>query len=418
MSFLTSLTRAWLTRSLRPFCFTNEYDQHLDYADTPDLGIYIHIPFCRSLCDFCPYCKEVYCEETARAYVEALKKEIALVGERGGRRKKITTLYFGGGTPALVADDLKGIIDTVEKYFSVTEGIGVELHPADVTEEKLGLLKKAGVTRISIGIQSFGEEYLKLLGRGEHDYRRMFAALRAVPFETVAMDFIFGLPGQTIESIKSDIETAFANGANHIALYPFIDFTYTRRSFEKMPEAQKKKLMGEIAEYCGRRGYVRDSIWTFGKPDTRKYSSMTRDNFLGFGCSATTLLKDRFKINTFSITDYIGRVNGGVLPTALTLKFTRRQRMVYYLFWTAYTMAVDAGAFERFFEEKLERCYGAELLAARIFGLVRKEGRTYRMTVRGAYYYHYFENYYTLSYIDQMWNLMRVRAFPDELVIA
>jgi oxygen-independent coproporphyrinogen-3 oxidase len=65
MSFLTFLTRAWLTRSLRPFHFTNEYDQHLDYADTPDLGIYIHIPFCRSLCDFCPYCKEVYRAETA-----------------------------------------------------------------------------------------------------------------------------------------------------------------------------------------------------------------------------------------------------------------------------------------------------------------------------------------------------------------
>lgn len=418
MSFLTFLTRAWLTRSLQPFHFTNEYDRNLAYADTPGLGIYVHIPFCRSICDYCPYCKELYREETAEAYVEALKKEIALVGEHGGRRKQVTTLYFGGGTPALIAGDLKGIIDTVGKYFSITDGIGVEVHPADVTEDKLRLMKEAGVTKISIGVQSFGEEYLKLLGRGEHDYGRMFAALNAVPFETVAMDFIFGLPGQTIESIKSDIETAFANGANHIALYPFIDFTYTRRSFDKMPEGQKKRLMGEIAEYCSRQGYVRDSIWTFGKPGTKKYSSMTRDNFLGFGCSATTLLCDQFKVNTFSIPDYIGRVNGGTIPTALTLKFTRRQRMVYYLFWTAYTMTVDTGAFERFFGEKLERCYGAELMAARVTGLVEKEGHTYRMTTRGAYYYHYFENYYTLSYIDQMWNLMRARAFPDELVIS
>jgi oxygen-independent coproporphyrinogen-3 oxidase len=245
MSFLTSLTRAWLTRSLRPFALQMNMISIWTMPIPRPGHLYPH-PLLPEFVRFLPLLQGGILRGNGKSLCGGLKKEIALVGERGGRRKKITTLYFGGGTPALVAGDLKGIIGTVEKYFSVTEGIGVELHPADVTEEKLGLLKKAGVTRISIGIQSFGEEYLELLGRGEHDYGKMFAALRAVPFETVAMDFIFGLPGQTIESIKSDIETAFANGANHIALYPFIDFTYTRRSFEKMLEAQKKKLMAKL----------------------------------------------------------------------------------------------------------------------------------------------------------------------------
>ena len=417
MSFITSLTRIWLTRSFLPFRFISEYDPHPIYADAQNMGLYIHIPFCRSLCNFCPYCKVVYRKSLAQAYVEALKKEIVLVGNSSPVRKRVTTLYFGGGSPALVVGEIKGIIETVQQYFEITEGIGLELHPADVTAENLRTLEEGGITRISIGVQSFGEEYLALLGRREHDYKNMFAALKAVPFETVAMDFIFALPGQTIESVRKDIDTAFANGANHIAMYPFIDFTYTDRKFENMPEAQKKKLLTEITEYCQQQGYIRDSIWTFAKPGTKKYSSMTRDNFLGFGCSATTLLTDQFKINTFSIQEYIDRINCNTIPTALTLKFTPRQRMLYYMFWAAYTTVVDPKSFQMFFGKRLEHCYGFELLLVRLLGFATMKDGKYVMTPRGAYYYHYYENYFTLSYIDQMWNLMRTKAFPAELVI-
>ena len=176
----------------------------------------------------------------------------------------------------MLADEIGGIIETVGKYFEITEGIGLELHPCDVTEETLRTLQKAGVTRISIGIQSFSDEYLEILGRGKLDDQHMFRELRSVPFETVSMDFIFALPGQTFESVKQDIDTAFSNGANHIAIYPFIDFTYTKRKFEKMSEAVKKRLLADITEYCDRQGYVRDSIWTFAKSGVKKYSSMRR----------------------------------------------------------------------------------------------------------------------------------------------
>lgn len=417
MSYLTSLTRIWLTRTVQPFHFTNRCDAVLPYADTEGLGLYIHIPFCRTLCAFCPYCKTVYDPALAAEYVQALKREIAMVGSQSPTRKKVTSLYFGGGTPALLAGEIPGIMDTVRRYFELTEGVGLELHPLDVTVETLQTLKAAGVTRISIGIQSFSDQYLEILGRGKENWEPMFAALRAVSFETVSMDFIFALPGQTLESLRKDIETAFAGGANHVAIYPLIDFSYTSRKFPKMPEAEKKQLLADLTEYCAGQGYVRESIWTYAKPGTPNYSSMTRENFLGFGCSATTLLPDQFKINTFSIPDYIARVDAAALPTALTLQFTLRQRMVYYLFWTAYTTQVDGEAFAAFFGKKLERCYGAELLLARLLGFAHKNGKRYQMTQKGAYYYHYFENYYTLSYIDQMWNLMRIQPFPPELII-
>jgi oxygen-independent coproporphyrinogen-3 oxidase len=245
----------------------------------------------------------------------------------------------------------------------------------------------------------------------------MFKALEKVPFETVSMDFIFGLPNQTIELLKKDIESAFNNGANHFAIYPFIDFTFTDRKFIKMTNEEKKGLLYEIVDYCNEQGYVRDSIWTFSKHGTSKYSSMTRDNFLGFGCSATTLLEDQFKINTFDLQEYQNRIVSGNLPTALKLNFSRRQRMIYYLFWTAYTMRVNSMDFESFFGESLEKNYGFELWLARILGFVKKEDNQYVMTTKGSYYYYYYENFYTLSYIDKMWHLMKNEPFPKELII-
>ena len=293
--------------------------------------------------------------------------------------------------------------------------MGLELHPDNVTVPVLQQLKAAGVTKISIGIQSFGEKFQSVLGRRPVDAAKLAAALRAVPFETVSMDFIFALPGQTFPDLRRDIDTAFAIGANHVAIYPFIDFTFTSSRVKAMPDRQKHFLLDAVTRYCLGKGYVRSSIWTFGRSEDANYSSMTRDNFLGFGCSATTLLRDQFKINTFSVEEYCGRVAAGRLPTSLTLRFTPRQRMVYYLFWTAYSTRVDPAAFERFFGVPLERMYGAELRLAEALGFVARQGGQYAMTLKGAFYYHYYENFYTLAYIDKMWGILRKEAFPDKI---
>lgn len=419
MRLLTDLTRMWLTRSTKKFTFKNEYDNALAYTDCERLGLYVHIPFCKKICNFCPYCKTVYEEEVCEKYVQSLIKEIRLVGEQNlqktGEKKVTTSLYFGGGTPALIAHRLKEIIDTLQQYFVITEGIGVELHPDNVTVETLKTLKEAGVTKISIGIQSFQEKYQTVLGRKAVDAASIAKALKEVPFETVSMDFIFALPSQTFEDIKADIDTAFANGANHIAVYPFIDFTFTNSEVPVMKKREKRRLLDALTCYCQEKGYKRDSIWTFSSVQEAKYSSMTRDNFLGFGCSATTLLKDQFKINTFSVAEYCKRVDEGNLPTSLTLRFTQRQRMVYYLFWTAYSTKVSEKAFEDFFGVPLKKAYGFELFLAKMLGFVKKRDGMYEMTLKGAFYYHHYENFYTLAYIDKMWGIMRKQAFPEKI---
>ena len=412
---LTTLTRMWLTRSVRPFTFRPEYDQVLPYGNCQRLGLYVHIPFCRSLCGFCPYCKVPYDAALCDRYIDALLREIRLVGESGGGRKRVTSLYFGGGTPALAAGRLGEIVGELEKYFDITEGIGVELHPDDVVPEVLETLRAAGVTRISIGIQSFQPKFQQLLGRAPVDGAALARALVTVPFQTVSMDFIFALPGQTFEDLRRDVDAAFARGANHVAIYPFIDFTFTASRLPAMRKGEKRRLLDRITAYCGEKGYRRDSIWTFAAAPEAGYSSMTREHFLGFGCSAVTLLRDQFKINTFSVEAYCGRVGEGRLPTALTLRFTRRQRMVYYLFWEAYSTRVSARAFAETFGVPLERMYGLELRLARALGLVRCRDGVYTMTPKGAFYYHHYENDYTLAYIDKMWGILRREAFPKRL---
>ena len=405
----------WLTRTTKPFTFKNEYDQILPFAECENLGLYVHIPFCKSICNFCPYCKVRYSAELCDRYIDSLIQEIHLVGNQNAERKNVTSLYFGGGTPAFAAHRIKEIVDALDDHFIITEGIGLELHPDNVNIEVLQALKNAGVTKISIGIQSFCDKYQKILGRKEIDTTAMMSALAAVPFETVSMDFIFALPGQTYDDLKSDIDKAFSLGANHIAIYPFIDFTFTESPVAAMPKKEKRELLDAITQYCLGKGYSRSSIWTFSSEPDANYSSMTRDNFLGFGCSATSLFKGQFKINTFDVESYCERIRSGNLATSLTIRFTKRQRMIYWLFWTAYSTRVNARDFEKFFGMSLKKMYGFELWVAKRLGFIKEHDGIYEMTLKGAFYYHYYENFYTLSYIDKMWRIMRKEAFPEQI---
>ena len=303
----------------------------------------------------------------------------------------------------------------MEEHFVITEGIGIELHPDNVNTSVLETLKQAKVSKISIGIQSFQDKYQKVLQRRKFDIEALSKALKAVEFETVSMDFIFALPTQTFEDLKNDIDMAFDNGANHIAIYPLIDFTFTKSTVPIMPKKEKRKLLDKITKYCLSKGYERNSIWTFSSVKNASYSSMTRDNFFGFGCSATSLFKKQFKINTFSVEEYCKRIDANILPTALTNRFVKRQRMVYYLFWKLYSTRLDPKEFEEFFDVPLNKVYGLEFWLLRVLGFLVKDDTGYEMTLKGAFYYHYYENFYTLSYIDKMWGLMRKEAFPGRM---
>lgn len=414
---LTALLRVFLTRSLKPFVFRGTYDNKLDFAALHDLGLYVHIPFCRSLCSFCPYCKVIYDAATARQYKTALLKEIDLVCRELKEKKQTTSLYFGGGTPALMIDDLAEIIQKLKQYFIINGGIGLELHPDDISAANLKKLKRAGVTMVSVGIQSFHDPCLQKLGRSGKDFKDKLKLVQSFQFDVVDVDLIFAIPGQTDKILASDVQTAFECGATQLSTYPFIDFTFANNSYKPLPEKEKKRMLRSLTSLSAKIGANRTSVWTFAKKDTRKYSSVTRDTFLGFGVSATTLLKKTFKINTFSISDYIKRIDADCLPTSLTLSFTKRQRAVYYLFWSAYSLNIDPFKFENLIGTPLKKLYGFELWLAKKLGLMKRTGGKYLLTDKGAYLYHYIEQAYTTAYIDKMWNSSRKISFPDKIVL-
>jgi oxygen-independent coproporphyrinogen-3 oxidase len=382
-----------------------------------NLGLYVHIPFCSALCDFCPYFRIKYDETIALEYTNALLREIDLVCSAQKEKKAVTSLYFGGGTPALVLLGLQKIIFKLEEYFYIKDGIGVELHPDDICENTLNVLKVAGVNMISIGVQSFDDNCLNALGRKNGCFAKKIELVRAYGFSVIDVDLIFGIPGQTEAGLINDIESAFKCGATQVSTYPFIDFTFANNTYKPVPEKNKKKMLAAIAKYAAMNDIERTSVWTFAKKGTGKYSSVTRENFLGFGASAATLSGDTFKINTFSISDYMLRVNKNRLPTSLALEFSKRQRACYFLFWACYSMQINTAAFNEITGEKLEKMYGAELLFCRLFGLLKREKDEYRLTEKGAYLYHKIEQAYTAAYIDKSWNILRLQAFPDKIIL-
>jgi menaquinone C8-methyltransferase len=414
---LTSLLRVWLTRSFKPFTFRGGVSDWPKIDDLQSPGLYVHIPFCRSICFFCPYYKTTYSEKQAEAYLSGLLEEIELTGSSLKEKKNVSSLYFGGGTPALMSGSLKTIIDKINNYFEIEEGIGIELHPADLEERTLTDLKEAGINMVSIGIQSFSENSLKALGREQADIIGRMNRLRKFAFDVIDVDLIFALPDQSVEQLLDDMNTAFACGATQVSTYPFIDFGLPAKGCKPQPEKVKKKMLKAISNYCNDKRITRTSVWTFALEGTEKYSSVTRESFIGFGASAATLLINEFRLNTFSVDAYIDRLKNSKTPTTLKLSFTSRQRAAYHLFWSTYGLKINPETFRELSGLSLIDMYGLELWLAVKAGLLKREKKAYSLTEKGAYLYHIIEQAYTDAYISKMWKEAADEPFPAEVVL-
>ena len=393
---------------------TDKLDYKLTF-DTDELGLYIHIPFCFTLCSFCPYNRIKYDKSLIEPFKEALLNEINMVGSLFQSKKTITSVYFGGGTPALMLEELGEIMASLKKNFKINRNIGIELHPKDITTVSLHKLKNIGFDMVSIGIQSFQRECLHSLGREYIDGAEKVKLAKQAGFKTIDVDLIFGIVNQNEENLRNDFLTAFASGATQVSTYPFIEFSYVNNKSKPLGKQDKKQLF-ECLEKVGKEiDCERTAVWTFAKRNTLGYSSITRDAFIGFGPSATSLTKEFFKINTFSIDEYIKCVNNGKIPTALTMKFSERTRALYWLFWNAYTLRLDNDKFKKLFNVNIEKKFKFEISIALLFGLLSREGDSYQLTKRGTYLYHLIEQQYTNQYIDKTWGIARQNAWPKKI---
>lgn len=413
---ITTILRIFLTRSFKPFVFKGGIEEIPD-LDVNNLGMYIHIPFCKELCSFCPYYKVKYDRKLVRDFTGSLLKEIELVAGSEKDRIRLSSIYFGGGSPALAAEYLPGILSKIRSLFNISGSIGIELHPQDINKKLLYDLRNTGFDMVSIGVQSFNKRNLLTLGREIINTEEKVRMAARAGFIVVDTDLIFGIPGQTPDDIAEDFKVAANCGATQISTYPFIEFSYSSIKHKPADRKMQKKMLGRLTEISGKAGFKRGSVWTFLKKGSRPYSSITRDNYIGLGPSAATLTRELFKINTFSVSQYNMYLSEGRLPTALTLRFDDRRRALYWLFWSSYNLQLDQESFRELMGYDLESIFGFELLLGQRLGLFRKNKKGYRVTEKGTGLYHMVEQVYTHQYIDKTWRISREDPWPRKLVL-
>ncbi len=419
---LTHLLRIALNRSLKPFVFTRppvQYGiEHRKFEFSSNkIGIYIHIPFCRKICDFCPYNKMLYSRSNMERFIEGLITEIHMYAPGLPEDAEIPSIYFGGGTPSTAVHHIHRILEALRDHIVLPWKIAVELHPDDINKTVLDALKQAGVSMVSLGVQSFSPKCLQAIGREPIELEKKFALMEKYNFSVVDVDLIFSIPGQDEHSLENDFRKAVELGASQISTYPFIAFSYTGKKYRQPKPWTQRKLLDSLIETAEKLYFERTSIWTFAKKGSSRYSSITRDNVLGFGPSATSLLKDKFTINSFSLDEYLGSIRSGESPRALELNFKARTRMLYWLFWNSYNLTISSEAFEQMFKLSIVAVFGRELKAARFLGLVQKQGLDYLLTRRGALLFHRVEQLYTHQYIDKTWKICSASARPERIVL-
>ena len=295
-----------------------------------ELGIYIHIPFCKKkcyYCDFISYCNE---EEYIEKYIDAIIKEIEF-RENQMLERNITTIYIGGGTPSFIEAQY---ISKILKKLNINNNqeITIEVNPGTVTEQKLEEYKNIGINRISIGLQETHNNLLKQIGRIHtyEEFLKTYEMVRKVGFKNVNVDLIIGLPNQSIQDIKENLERIRELNPEHISIYSLIVEEETVLS--KKIESGEERLPNEELErnmywYVKNKlelyGYKHYEISNFAKPGYESKHNMncwSQKEYIGFGVAAHSYLNlERFS-NINNLTEYIKNIENNNMDENVVLQ--------------------------------------------------------------------------------------------------
>ena len=390
----------------------------------PSAGIYVHVPFCKNLCPYCPYNRWEYENRQYARFEEAIKIEISNARSQTAVGH-IPSLYIGGGTPTVDPDGLLRILSHVRSEFGQLDSTCVELHPSWMPLETLKKLKEGGVNAVSIGAQSFHDRHLQKIGRSNHAAETRQAVANAVKteFETINVDILFALPDETADEVRRDAETAIECGANQISAYPLFGFPYSE-SGKNVGSTQvrrpggrlMRRMLSVIDEVAESHGFRRCAVWSWIKPGAEKFSSASRHVYLGFGPGAASMTGREFFINTFPIDSYVESVHGEG-PTALCMPMDEYREMAYWIYWRLYEMKVGSSDFNALFHKNLSTQVGYLFLLPRVLGLRRKNDNGYEVTGRGAYWIHRLQNEFSLDYIAKTWGLCRSNPWPETVIL-
>ncbi|NIA23216.1 MAG: radical SAM protein, partial [Proteobacteria bacterium] len=218
---LGSRIRKHLVDEKQDFTFYSAKEKEIKLPISDKTDLYIHIPFCKSMCPYCPYNRIKYDKKKVDPYVKALLNEIEIYGKRMGR-VRIGSVYIGGGTPTNLIDELAVILKKIKGTFAVEGNISLETSVYDITEYNVKMLKKMGVEQISIGVQSFDDRFLRFLGRNYNtsDIVPAINRVKSAKFKSLNIDLMFALPGQRLSDVIGDLEKAVELGIDQITVYP------------------------------------------------------------------------------------------------------------------------------------------------------------------------------------------------------
>ena len=281
-------------------------------------GIYIHIPFCNSKCAYCNFFS-LASKSKIDDYVETLKKEIIVRNQYLGG-EEVRTIYFGGGTPSLLSlRHIEDILELLHKNYNIISNpeITLEVNPDTIDKEKMISLKKLGINRISVGIQSFNDEDLKYLDR-HHDSRHALQViddLKSVDFDKLTLDLIYGIPTLTETSWNKNLDIFFSTGISHLSAYALTvePKTILGQKIEKgilqnVNEDDIIRHYNILIERTKEHGFEHYEISNFAKEDcrSRHNSIYWKDvKYLGLGASAHSYDGKSRQWNVSNLTKYI-----------------------------------------------------------------------------------------------------------------
>jgi len=361
-------------------------------AGSPCL-LYIHVPFCEKLCPYCSFHRVSFDEALCREYFAALRKELSLYNDRGHTFEGI---YVGGGTPTVLVDELSATLHHAKSLYPIRE-ISVETNPNHLTDPTLEILKKAGVNRLSVGIQSFDDELLKAMDRYEKygSGASVAARLKEIGglFDTLNADMIFNFARQTSESLRADIDCLLETGVDQITYYPLMVSTKTRELVHKtlgpVSEDREKEFYGIITERLV-PPYRYASAWCFSRKETMIDEYVVNyDDYAGLGSGSIGYLYGTCYANTFNIRDYIEQVRRGEIPLAASKEFTVGEQVRYDFLMKLFGLSLDLPSMRKKYGKEFDWHLGRMLLPFRIVGAVRYDYRRdwLYLTPRGRYYW-------------------------------
>lgn len=356
------------------------------------ISLYIHIPFCAQKCLYCDFPSFARKDHLRKAYIEALNKEIISLREKHNNLE-INTIFIGGGTPSVLeADELECLLKEVAKLNMAKDiEYSMECNPGNLTEEKLEVMKKYGVNRISMGLQAKQDNLLKGLGR-IHNYKTFkenFLLAKKVGFNNINIDLMFGLPNQSLNEWEETLREIISLEPAHISAYSLIieEGTAFYNLYEndklKLPTEEEERKMYHLAkkilEENGFNQYEISNYAKEGKECRHNLAYWNMDNWIGVGSAAASYINGKRIKNISSVEEYINSIKDKGEAVQEIINNSKNDNMEEFMFMGLRKInGIDENEFKNRFSMNINDVYG-EILNKYIGEglLIRESGRIF-----------------------------------------